>query len=63
MDNTTSPAPVQQIVMVEKPRNGLATASLVLGILALVFSFIPFVNTISLVLAIGGSFFHGPRLP
>ena len=40
-----------QVVMVEKKRNGLATASLVLGIIALVFCWLPFANVISYLLA------------
>lgn len=43
-----------QVIMVEKPRNGLATAAMVLGIIAMVFAFIPVVNMISIVLAVIG---------
>lgn len=56
MDTTTpptaAPAPVQpQVVFVEKKSNGLATAAMVLGILAIAFSWIPFINVLSIPLA------------
>ncbi len=47
-------APVQPagVVFVEQPKNGLAVASMVLGIIAVLFVWIPFLNTISLILAV-----------
>ena len=53
MSEYTQAAPEQApVVYVEKPRNGLAVAAMVLGIIAVVLVWIPFLNTISLVLAI-----------
>jgi hypothetical protein len=43
-----------QVIVIEKPRNGLATAAMVLGIIAIAFSFIPFINILSIVLAVIG---------
>lgn len=49
----TIPAePQATVVFVESPKNGMAVASMVLGIIAILFVWIPFANTISLVLAV-----------
>ena len=49
---TPTPTPAPEVVYVEKKRNGLATASLVVGIVAIATAWIPFLNVISMVLAV-----------
>lgn len=55
MEHTTTPTPTAdaaQIVYVEKKSNGLGTGALVLGILAIVFAWIPLLNVVSIPLAL-----------
>jgi hypothetical protein len=54
MEQTTTPATADaaQIVYVVKKSNGLGTGALVLGILAIVFAWIPFLNVVSIPLAL-----------
>lgn len=53
MENITAPtAEAPQVIYVEKKSNGWGTASLVLGILALTFSWIPLLNMVSIPLAL-----------
>ncbi len=52
MESTTPAVQTPQVVYVEKKSNGLGTAALVLGILAILFSWIPFVNVVSIPLAL-----------
>jgi hypothetical protein len=50
MSNTTNTAP--EVVYVEKKRNGMATASLVVGIIAISTAWVPFLNVASMILAV-----------
>lgn len=52
MSNTATPTPTPEVVYVEKKRNGLATASLVVGIVAIATAWIPFLNVVSMILAV-----------
>ena len=55
MSHTTTPTtatPTPEVVYVEKKRNGLATASLVIGIIAIATAWVPFLNVVSMILAV-----------
>lgn len=49
---TQAPEQPASVVYVEQPRNGLAVAAMVLGIIAVLFVWIPFLNILSMILAI-----------
>lgn len=51
-DQMHAPQESGNVVLVDRPRNGMAIASMVLGIIAVVFVWIPLLNMISLVLAV-----------